>query len=174
MALTPLDIQHKEFPRKAFRGYDPDAVDQFLNEVIEEFERLIRENSELRHRLEAMDEKLQQYRKLEETLQKTLVAAQEAAEEMKANARKEADLIVEQARLEAQRIVSSAHAKVRETLEANADLFQACQTLRMQVRSLLAAQLQAIDQLPDPLSSEKARVALEELPGTKNSAAALE
>jgi len=160
MGLTPLDIHNKEFPRKAFNGYDPDAVDEFLDQVIREFEQLIKENGHLRQKLEQMDEKMEKYQRMEEMLQKTLVTAQAAAEELKANAKREADLIIQQAHVEAERIVAAGQAKVRETLAANADLIQAAQTLRVQVRSLLVAQLQAIDQLQDPFSGEVVRKAL--------------
>lgn len=160
MGLTPLDIHNKEFPRKAFSGYDPDAVDEFLDQVIREFEQLIKENSQLRQRLEQLEERMEKYQLLEETFQKTLVTAQTAAEELKANAKREAELIIQQAHLEAERIIAAGHAKVRETLAANADLIQAAQTLRVQVRSLLVAQLQAIDQLQDPFSGEAVRRAL--------------
>lgn len=163
MGLSPLDIHNKEFPRKALRGYDPDAVDEFLDEVIREFEQLIKENSHLRQQVEEAQQRLEQYRKLEETLQKTLVAAQEAAEEMKANAKREAELILQQAHLEADRVVDAGHAKTRQTMEANADLVRAVQTLRVQVRAMLVAQLQAIDQLRDPFAGEETR----EMPAVK-------
>ena len=68
MKLTPLDIRHKEFKR-GMRGYVDGEVDEFLDEVADEFERLFKENIELTERGEALQEKLDQYRNLEETLQ---------------------------------------------------------------------------------------------------------
>ena len=88
MKLTPLDIRHKEFKR-GMRGYVDGEVDEFLDEVADEFERLFKENIELSERCEGLQEKIDQYRNLEETLQNTLVAAQRSAEELKANAQKE-------------------------------------------------------------------------------------
>jgi len=87
MKLTPLDIRHKEFKR-GMRGYVDGEVDEFLDEVADEFERLFKENIELSERGEALQEKIDHYRSLEETLQNTLVAAQRSAEELRANAQK--------------------------------------------------------------------------------------
>lgn len=152
-----MEIQNKEFPKKAFNGYDPDAVDDFLDEVIQEFEQLIKENSRLRQELEQVNQQVARYQHLEDTLQKTLVTAQTAAEELKANAQREADLIIQKANMEAERIIETGRAKVRETLAANADLSQAAQTLRVQIRSMLMALLQSIDQMQDPLNTEAVR-----------------
>ena len=97
MKLTPLDIRHKEFKR-GMRGYVDGEVDEFLDEIADEFERLFKENIELSERGEALQEKIDQYRNLEETLQNTLVAAQRSAEELKANAQKEAQLMLQRGR----------------------------------------------------------------------------
>jgi cell division initiation protein len=156
MNLTPLDIQHKKFPRKLFGGYDRDAVDEFLDQVIREFELLIRENSQLKDQIEQLNEKLEQYRNLEETIHRTLVVAQETAEELRNNAKKEADLIIQEARLQAERVIEAGQGKARRIMEENADLSRAVQALRTQVRSLLYAQLQAIDGLQDPFAQAAA------------------
>jgi cell division initiation protein len=150
MALTPLDIANKEFRRRLFGGYDPAEVDDFLDQVVQEFERLIKESERLREQVETLTAKLEQYQNLEDTINRTLVTAQQAAEEVKANARREADLLIQEARLQAERIIEAGQAKARRIMEENADLSRAAQVLRTQVRSLLQAQLDAIDGLQDP------------------------
>lgn len=149
MALTPLDIHQKEFPKKAFGGYDKDAVDEFLDQVIREFEHLIKESDRAKQQVEDLNLKLEQYSSLENTITQTLVVAQEAAEEVRANAKKQADLIIQEARLQAERIIEAGQAKARRIMDENADLARAAHTLRTQVRAVLQAQLQAIDGLPD-------------------------
>lgn len=151
MALTPLDITNKEFKVK-IRGYDRDAVDEYLDQIIREFEVLIKENSSLKEQAELLNQRVEQYRALEETINKTLVIAQESAEEIKTNARREADLIIQEARLQAERILEAGQAKARRIMEENADLARAAQTLRGQVRSLLQSQLEAIDTIRDPFA----------------------
>jgi len=136
MKLTPLDIRHREF-RRAMRGYADEEVDEFLDEVAEEFERLFKENIEVRDRLEAAEEKLAGYRRIEETLQKTLLNAQAAAEEQKQNAAKEAELILQDAQLKAREIVNEAYAERQKVEQAIARLRNAEQALRLQVRQLL-------------------------------------
>lgn len=136
MKLTPLDIRHREF-RRAMRGYADEEVDEFLDELAEEFERLFKENIDVRERLEAAEEKLANYRRIEETLQKTLLNAQAAAEEQKQNAAKEAELILQDAQLKARQIVNEAYAERQKVEQAIARLRTAEQTLRLQVRQLL-------------------------------------
>ncbi|HYF95795.1 MAG TPA: DivIVA domain-containing protein [Symbiobacteriaceae bacterium] len=156
MSLTPLDIHNKDFPKKTFGGYDKDAVDDFLDQVMGEFDRMIKENDRLKTQIEDLNMKLDQYRSLEETINKTLVVAQEAAEEVKANAKKNADLIIQEARLQAERIIETGQVKARRIMEENADLARAAHTLRTQVKSMLQAQLEAIDGLYDPFAKAAA------------------
>jgi cell division initiation protein len=107
MGLTPLDIHNKEFSKKFLGGYNTNAVDEFLDQVIREFEALIKENAHLKEQVEAVDLKLAQYRNLEETINNTLVVSQGVAEDLKANAKKESDLIIQEARLQAERIIEA-------------------------------------------------------------------
>ena len=86
MKLTPLDIHHKEF-RHSLRGYNEEQVDQFLDEVADEFERLFKENIDLAEKLEAANERVRGYQAMEATLNNTMVAAQQSAEEIVAQGR---------------------------------------------------------------------------------------
>lgn len=158
MALTPLDIHNKELPKKLFGGYEKNAVDEFLDQVIREFELLIKENAHLKEQMEHLRSKLDQYRSLEETINKTLVVAQEAADDIKTNARRESDLIIQEARLQAQRIIEAGQVKARRITDENADLSRAAYTLRTQVRSLLQSQLEAIDTVRDPFMQAAATI----------------
>lgn len=149
MAITPVEISNKEFPIR-MRGYDRDSVDDFLDKIVQEFEVLIKENANLRDQVEMLTQRLEQYRSLEETINKTLVIAQESAEEIKANAQRKADLVVKQAEAQAERMLEQGAAKSRQIMMDNADLIRVIDTLRNQVRALLKSQLDALDSLPDP------------------------
>ena len=136
MKLTPLDIRHKEFKR-GMRGYVDGEVDEFLDEIADEFERLFKENIELSERGEALQEKLDQYRNLEETLQNTLVAAQRSAEELKANAQKEAQLMLSEAELKARQMVNQSYAD-KQTVEKQIVVLKSSEEdFRFKFRSLL-------------------------------------
>ncbi len=103
MSLSPLDIQKKEFAR-AVRGYSPAEVDEFLDEVVEALHDAQQENEVLREEVEELRSRVDHYRQLEDTLQHTLVVAQETAEEVRKNARQEAKVIVGEARADIQRM----------------------------------------------------------------------
>lgn len=152
MPLTPLEIHNKEFPRKMMRGYDPDAVDEFLDQVVGEFENLTREVNRLKDQVESLTERLEKYRHMEDSINKAVMAAQDAAEKMEINAKKQAENILEEAKLQAERMLESGQAKSRRIMEDNADLGRVVSTLRTQVRTLLEAQLKSLAELHDPFS----------------------
>jgi cell division initiation protein len=107
MPLSPLDIHNKEFA-KTFRGYDEDEVNEFLDLIIKDYETLIRENKELNQKVASLQEQLNHFATLEDTLSKTLLVAQEAAEEVKNNAKAEANLIKKVAEKNANKLVEDA------------------------------------------------------------------
>ncbi len=78
--LTPLDIHNKEF-KKGFRGYDESEVDEFLDLIVAEFERLVRQNDELQATISGLESRLEHYKGLEETLKNSIVLAQKTADE---------------------------------------------------------------------------------------------
>lgn len=106
--LTPVDINNKEFKR-AFRGYDIDEVEEFLEMICEDYEKLYKENATLKEKLEISNEKLEHYSEIEATIQNTLILAQNAAEQAKKSALKEADLIVKNANENAKKIIDKAN-----------------------------------------------------------------
>lgn len=107
MKLTPLDIHHKEF-RNSLRGYSPEEVDDFLDEVADEFERMFKENIDLNEKLEASAARVRAYSDMERTLQNTMVAAQISADDMRARAEADSARLVAEAESKAQAIVSAA------------------------------------------------------------------
>ncbi len=110
MPLSPLDIHNKEFA-KTFRGYDEDEVNEFLDLIIKDYETLIRENKDLTSKVATLQEQLNHFSTLEDTLSKTLLVAQEAAEEVKTNAKAEANLIKKVAEKNANKIIEDAVAE---------------------------------------------------------------
>jgi len=140
MPLTVLDIANKEF-KNSLRGYNQDEVDEFLDEVMRDYEAVIRENDELRQNTSGMGEKLEQYRALEQTLQNTLVVAQSTAEDMKLAARKEAELVVREADARARELIQKAESDVTRQYSDLERLRRETEQFRARVRSLLESQL---------------------------------
>ncbi|MCZ8511249.1 DivIVA domain-containing protein [Paenibacillus filicis] len=143
MALTPLDIHNKEFSR-SFRGYDEDQVNEFLDQVIKDYEALIRENKELQNQLNAIQERLDHFANIEETLSKTIIVAQEAADEVKTNAKKEAQLIIKEAEKNADRIINESLVKSRKVAVEIEELKKQASIYRTRFRTLIEAQLELL------------------------------
>jgi cell division initiation protein len=104
MPISALEIKKKEFEQK-MRGYDADDVRRFLDEVSNEVDVLTRDNISLEEELQTTKNKLDHYLKLENVLEKTLLAAQQTAMKMEEQAKKEASLLLEEARLERDKLM---------------------------------------------------------------------
>jgi cell division initiation protein len=141
MTLTPLDIHNKEF-KVGFRGYVEGEVDDFLDQVVKEFESLIRENGELKDRLDNLDQALERYRTIEDSLNKTLLLAQQAAEEVRSVGGREAELIRERALMEAKRMVDEAKAQARQAVEDYSEMRREAELFRLRMKTMLQAQLE--------------------------------
>ncbi|MCL6587869.1 MAG: DivIVA domain-containing protein [Anoxybacillus sp.] len=144
MPLTPLDIHNKEFS-KGFRGYDEDEVNEFLDQVIKDYEMVIREKKQLEEKVAELTERLNYFTNIEETLNKSILIAQETAEEVKRNAQKEAKLIIKEAEKNADRIISEALAKSRKIALEIEELKRQSKVFRTRFRMLVEAQLEMLN-----------------------------
>jgi len=145
MPLTPLDIHNKEFGRR-LRGYDEDEVNEFLDQIIKDYEAMIRENKELQNQIAGLQERLGHFANIEETLSKTIIVAQEAADEVKNNAKKEAQLIVKEAEKNADRIINESLSKSRKYALEVEELKKQASIYRARFRTLVETQLDLLTQ----------------------------
>ncbi|MEC5422770.1 DivIVA domain-containing protein [Virgibacillus sp. C22-A2] len=143
MPLTPLDIHNKEFNR-SFRGYDEDEVNEFLDQVIKDYEMAIRDKKDLKEKVDQLNEKLGHFTNIEETLNKSIYVAQETAEELKGNATKESKLIIKEAEKNADRIINEALSKSRRISMDVEELKKQAKVFRTRLRMLVEAQLDMI------------------------------
>ncbi|MBM4764004.1 DivIVA domain-containing protein [Bacillus sp. B15-48] len=144
MPLTPLDIHNKEFS-KGFRGYDEDEVNEFLDQVIKDYEMIIREKKELEEKLNDLDSRLGHFTTIEETLNKSIIIAQEAGEDVKRNAQKEAKLIIKEAEKNADRIINESLSKARKIALEIEELKKQSKVFRTRFRMLIEAQLDMLN-----------------------------
>ncbi|WP_138414977.1 DivIVA domain-containing protein [Aquibacillus sediminis] len=144
MPLTPLDIHNKEFTR-GFRGYDEDEVNEFLDQVIKDYELVIREKKELKEKVDQLNEKLGHFSNIEETLNKSILIAQETAEEVKGNANKESKLIIKEAEKNADRIINEALQKSRRISIEVEELKKQAKVFRTRLKMLVEAQLEMVE-----------------------------
>ncbi|MEI5994870.1 DivIVA domain-containing protein [Candidatus Enterococcus mansonii] len=107
MALTPLDIQNKNFSTK-MRGYNQDDVDDFLDQVTKDYEDALQKNRELEKSLKHAEEKLQYFNELKDALNQSIIVAQDTADKVKTSANKESEVIVTSAENTANEMISSA------------------------------------------------------------------
>jgi cell division initiation protein len=145
--ITPLDIRRREFKR-GMRGYADEEVDVFLDDVADEFERLFQENIELQDRMQRMDEQIAGHAQLKAALEKTLVSAQLQADQLIANARKEAELILRDAELKARDIVNGSYTETQKVQQTLIQLKHLEEDFRFKFRSLLEGHLKLLNDAP--------------------------
>ncbi len=96
--LTPLEIENKKFAKQMVNGYNVEDVDEFLDIVTADYEKLYKENTEYKEKIEQLNDDLAHYKTIESTLQSTLLMAQSTAEEVKNIAKQQADQIINDAK----------------------------------------------------------------------------
>jgi len=142
--ITPIDIQHKEFKR-ALQGYDRTDVDRFLDDVIETLEDYAQDRVALQAEIADLKERISHFKAMEESLQNTLVLAQRTADEVKASAHKEADLIREQARMAAEREVATYNDAISEVRREEQRSRDHAEKAKSELRSLLTTHLALLE-----------------------------
>ena len=137
LKLTPLDIQQKQFARKKLGGVEEAEVADFLREVAREYETLYAENKALKDQVAALKGQTQQYTDMERTLRQTLMEAQRASEDKRANSEKEAELILRRAELEGERVLESARQEKRDLDEELRVYKRAKRKLKIELKNVL-------------------------------------
>jgi cell division initiation protein len=133
MALTPVEIRHIRLGR-GLLGYSRSTTDRTLEDIVSSFEEVWRDRADLADKVEQLESDLERFRELEALLRTTLISAERTAAELKTQAMREAELIVDEARAEARSVVRQAAAD-NERLEADS----------ARIRALLRAALATID-----------------------------
>jgi len=137
LKISPLDIQQQQFKGKMFGGLDPEDVDSFLQVLAAEMEDLMRENADLKEQLRRAAADVEAFRERENDLRETMLAAQKISEEMKANAQKEAALLLSEAELKAARILDDATRRMADLSSQLKDLRREKMQLELGLKSLL-------------------------------------
>ena len=145
MTIAPNDILEKEFKTKLL-GVDPDEVSAFLEEVAEELTQVIKERNALKAQLAQTTAKLEEYRAKEENFKAVLAAAQKLYNELRKQAEKEAELLLEKARLEASRILNEAEKKTERTAEENMRLMRIYRENLNRIRGQLQTFMRAVEE----------------------------
>jgi cell division initiation protein len=142
--ITPLDLRKQEF-KKGMRGYDVHEVDAFLEMVAKEMEELLRENSVMTERLRELDDKIDDYRSMEKTLQGTLTSAQKTADDLRKNAEKEAELVLRNTKIKATHLVEDARGKMADLQAEVAALEEQKEVFIARFKSMIEIQQRLLD-----------------------------
>jgi cell division initiation protein len=134
MPLTPVEIRHLQLRRSFLGGYRRKSVEALLSEIADSFEEVWRERADLADHLDELEREASKHRELEALLRSTLVSAERAAQDMKEQARRESDLIVQEAHAEGRRV----------TREAAAEKHRLEEDVR-KIRALLRTALESLD-----------------------------
>lgn len=141
--LSSMEIKNHEFKKGI--GYSRKSVDAFIVEIAENYEKLYKENIELKDKAEALSEGLQYYKSIEKTLQKALVLAQKTADEEHENAAKKASTIEKNARIKADEVLTKAKTELDTIFRQTDDLNRRFELYKAHVKNLITTQLDLIN-----------------------------
>lgn len=142
--LTPLDIENKKFSKQMVNGYNVDEVDDFLDELTKDYERLYKENNETRGRIGELETNLEKYKNIENTLQNTLMMAQSTAEKVRDVAQKEAEQIVKDAQIDAKASVDELNTQILAKQREMEELKKQVDVYKAKMEALLISQLELL------------------------------
>lgn len=142
--ITPLDIENKRFSKQMVNGYSVEEVDDFLDELTEDYTKNYRELNEYKCKVDELNSSLEQYKTIESTLQSTLVMAQTTAEEVKNVAKQKADQIVSEAKTSAQQRVDELNNEILMKQRELDDVKKQFDIYKAKMESLLISQLELL------------------------------
>lgn len=142
--LTPLDIENKKFARQKIGGYNVDEVDEFLDEITSEYEKLYKENIELKSNEQELTDNVGQYKNIESTLQNTLIIAQKTADEVQEVAKKQAEQIIKDAEFTAKAKSDELNSTIIAKQKELDDLKRQFDVFKAKMESLLISQLEIL------------------------------
>lgn len=144
MRISPIDIQQKQFKSRPF-GYEKAGVDQFLELLADELERLLRKNQDLQEELARTNAALAEMREREETLKETLVLTQKITEELKSTARREVDVMMAEAEIKAERLMHNAEERRMQLIEEIQEVKRQKIDFEVSLRGLLEKHIRMLD-----------------------------
>jgi cell division initiation protein len=142
--ITPLDIENKKFSKQLMNGYNADEVDEFLDELTVEYEKLYKENATLKSSADELNSDMGKYKNIEQSLQNTLIMAQKTADEIQAVAKQQAENIVKEAELRSQEIAEDTSKQLLMKEKELVDLKKQFDVYKAKMESLLIGQLELI------------------------------
>ncbi len=144
--LTPIDIQRQDFEVK-LRGYNADEVDDFLDLVGKDYEKLYKENAELKDQIRQLNKSVEQYHAMEATLQQSIVLAQTAAEDIKKSAAEKANVIVNEAQSKSENMYRQLDQDIQAKKNELASVQVEVSGYKTRIKGICSALLEMLDKL---------------------------
>lgn len=144
MRITPLDVRKQEFA-KSMRGFDCDEVRAYLATLADEYEAVLVDNKQTRERSLALEDKLQDFQRLEKQLRDTLLTAERMTQEARETAAREGELIIRDAELKARGVLEESRLRTEELRRELTGLRQEKETYLARFRALAESQIQFVD-----------------------------
>ena len=141
---TPLDIENKKFSKQMMNGYSVEEVDDFLDELTVDYEKIYKQTTESNTKIESLMQELEKYRNIESTLQNTLIMAQSTADEIKKVAKQEADQLIREAQGKAKEATMEIEKDIAIKTKELDDLQKQFDVYKAKMESLLISQLELL------------------------------
>ena len=138
---TPLDIENKKFSKQMMNGYSVEEVDDFLDELTVDYEKIYKQSTESNTKIESLMQELEKYKNIESTLQNTLIMAQSTADEIKKVAKQEADQLIREAQGKAKEATMEIEKDIAIKTKELDDLQKQFDVYKAKMESLLISQL---------------------------------
>ena len=145
--ITPLDIENKKFSKQIMNGYSVDEVDDFLDDLTVEYEKMFKDNAEYKAQIEKLNEDVSHYKTIEATIQSTLVMAQSTADEVKEVAGRQAEQIIAEAKMNAEKELNSLNNEIALKQKELADAQKQFDVYKAKMESLLISQLELLKEI---------------------------
>jgi len=142
--ITPLEIENKKFSKQMMNGYSVEEVDEFLDDLVVDYEKAYKQSTELKARVDELERSLLHYKTIEDTLQNTLVMAQSTAEEVKEVARQQAEQIIKEAEGNARKSVDDLGQEILMKKKELEDVKKQFEVYKAKMESLLISQLELL------------------------------
>jgi cell division initiation protein len=146
MRLSAMDIRQQQFSVKLLRGFDPQEVDAFLDEVADDWEELLKENNLLKEQLTTLEDQKRATDEQNKTLQQTLIVAQKMAEEFRESSKRAADIVLREAQLQAEKLLEEARQEQTRLLGEVAALRQQRRQVSEELLSILRMHQRLVEQ----------------------------
>jgi len=144
--ITPLELEKTDFKKSMF-GYSRKSVEEFLDKIKIDYEKIYKENIELKDKVNILNDSVSQYRSMEEVLKTAMITAQASAEEIKKNAQEKADNIIQEAEYMAQKAREFSN---QESINAKAEYENIRKEMiiyKNQMETLLKTQLEILEKI---------------------------